>query len=353
MASANGTRLLLHLAALVVLVAGLRLAAALVEPLLLAFFLAVVSYPLVRLLVTRRVPRGLAVLVVVVLDIAVVVGLGLLLASVLEDFQARLPAYQAQTKAMLNAAILALNARGADLDAGRIGALIEPASVMSLAGTLLQSVMNVIGQLFFVLLIAAFLMFEATVFGDKLRPLLPDADEEFARLERAAHEVQKYLGVKTASNLVAGLVVGGLAHAFKLDFPVLWGVVAFLLNFIPTIGSIIASGPPIALALVMHGPGTAALFAVLYTALNVLIGNVLEPRVMGRALGLSPLVVLLSMFFWGWVWGPVGALLSVPLTMSAKIVLAHTPEFAWVAVLLGNAPARDAQRTASATTTKA
>jgi predicted PurR-regulated permease PerM len=322
-----------------VLVAGLRLAAALVEPLLLAFFLSVVSYPLVRLLISWHVPRGLSVVLVLVLDVAVVVGFGLLLADVLDHFQARLPAYEIKTQAMFDATITELNRRGAGLDAGRVAALVEPASVVAFAGSLLQSVMNVIGQLFLVLLLAAFLMLEASGFGDKLRKIDSNAEEEMTRFEGAAHEVQKYLGVKTLSNLVAGLVVGGLSHVFHLDFPVLWAVVAFLLNYIPTLGSILASLPPIALALVMHGPGSAALYAALYTALNVLIGNVLEPRVMGKALGLSPLVVLLSMFFWGWLWGPVGALLSVPLTMSAKIALAHTTDLAWVSVLLGRAPA--------------
>lgn len=344
MASANGNRLLLHLAALVVLVAGLRFAAALLEPLLLAVFLAVVSYPLVRVLVSWRVPRGLAVLLVLVLDVAAVVGLGLLVADVLDDFQTRLPTYQLRTKAMIDTLIVELNAHGADLDARRIAVLMAPGNMMSFAGSLLQSVMGLVGELFLVLLVGAFVLLEASVFGDKLRLILPDADEEMGRLERAAREVQKYLGVKTISNLFAALVVGGLSYVFEVDFPVLWAVLAFLLNFIPTIGSVIASGPPILLALVMHGPATAALYAAFYIGLNVLIGNVLEPRVMGRALGLSPLVVLLSMIFWGWLWGPVGALLSVPLTMSTKIVLAHTTDNEWVGVLLGRAPSRGALR---------
>ena len=342
MTPANGNRLLVHLAALVVLVAGLRFAAALVEPLLLAFFLAVVSYPLVRVLVGWRVPRGLAVVIVLVLDVAVVVGFGLIIGDVLDDFQARLPAYQMRTKEMLDVTIAELNMRGAGLDARRISSTIEPGYVMSFAGTLLESVMNVVGKLFLVLLVAAFVLLEASVFGDKLRLILPDADEELVNIERAAREVQKYLGVKTLSNLLTAVVVGALSHLFDLDFPILWAVLAFLLNFIPSIGSVIASGPPIVLALVMHGAGPAALYAALYIGSNLLIGNVLEPRVMGRALGLSPLVVLLSMIFWGWLWGPVGALLSVPLTMSTRIVLAYTASLGWVGVLIGSAPTRTA-----------
>lgn len=347
MATAQGNRVLQHLAALFVVFAGLRLAAGLVEPLLLALFLAVVSYPIVRVLVAGRVPRGLAVLLVLVLDVAVVVGVGVLVADVLAEFQERLPAYEERIRAIVDEALAWLHARGARVDARRIVALVEPGHVMSLAGVVLQSVMNVVGRLFLVLLVAAFVLLEASVFGDKLRVILPDADEELPRIERAAYDIQKYLGVKTLSNLLTALLVGLISALFALDFPLLWAALAFTLNFIPSLGSVLASVPPIVLALVLHGPGEAAAYAAVYTALNLLVGNVLEPRILGRALGLSPLVVLLSMIFWGWLWGPVGALLSVPLTMSAKIALAHTTDLAWLDTLLGPAPTpRAASRSA-------
>lgn len=338
MATAQGHRVLQQLAALFVVFAGLRLAADLVEPLLLALFLAVISYPIVRGLVAWRVPRALAVVLVLILDVAVVVGAGALIADILGDFQLRLPAYEQRLRLLLDELLAWLRAHGARIDAARVASLIEPGHVVAFAGRLLQSAMNVIGQLFLVLLVAAFLLLEAAVFGDKLRQILPDADEELSRLERAAIEIQKYLGVKTLSNVLTALLVGAISALFALDFPLLWAALAFTLNFVPSLGSILASLPPIAVALVLRGPAHAVAYAATYTALNLLVGNVLEPRILGRTLGLSPLVVLLSMIFWGWMWGPVGALLSVPLTMSAKIALAHTTDLAWLDTLLGPAP---------------
>ena len=120
-----------------------------------------------------------------------------------------------------------------------------------------------------------------------------------------------------------------------VDYPILWSLLAFLLNYVPNIGSIIAAVPAVLLALVQLGPGSALWAAAGYLATNVVFGNILEPRFMGRGVGLSPLVVFLSLIFWGWVLGPVGMFLSVPLTITAKIALAASDDTRWAAVLLG------------------
>ena len=127
--------------------------------------------------------------------------------------------------------------------------------------------------------------------------------------------------------------------AFGLDFPVLWGLLAFLLNYVPNIGSLIASIPAILIALIQFGPLQALMIAVGYFVINITIGGVVEPRLMGRGLGLSTLVVFLSVGFWGWIFGPVGMLLSVPLTMTAKLALESSESTASVALLL-SAPKR-------------
>jgi predicted PurR-regulated permease PerM len=116
---------------------------------------------------------------------------------------------------------------------------------------------------------------------------------------------------------------------------VLWGLVAFLFNFVPNIGSIIAAVPALLLALVQLGPGPALAAGAGYLVVNIVMGNVVEPRFMGRGVGLSTLVVFLSLVFWGWVLGPVGMLLSVPLTMVVKLALEANPETRWIAVLIG------------------
>jgi predicted PurR-regulated permease PerM len=143
-------------------------------------------------------------------------------------------------------------------------------------------------------------------------------------------------------SLVTGAIIAIALALMGVDFPLLWGALAFLLNFIPTIGSIIAALPPLLLSLVQLGPWYALGVMILFLAVNMIIGNILEPALTGRQLGMSPLVVFGSLLFWGWVWGPVGMILSVPLTMIIKIILENTQDMRWVAALLdaGPRPAR-------------
>jgi predicted PurR-regulated permease PerM len=158
------------------------------------------------------------------------------------------------------------------------------------------------------------------------------------QFERMTQQVQKYLVIKTAISATVGTLVGLWVAAFGLDFPLLWGLLAFLFNFIPNLGSIFAAIPAVLLAIVQFGPGRAAVIAVGYVVINIVLGNFMEPTLMGRRLGLSTLVVFVSLVFWGWVWGPVGMLFSVPLTMVIKIALENTEEFRWVAVMLDANP---------------
>jgi len=146
----------------------------------------------------------------------------------------------------------------------------------------------------------------------------------------------RYLGIKTAVSIVTGLIVGVMTWAIGLDFPLLWGMLAFLLNYIPTIGSIIAAVPAVMLALIQLGPAEAATTAMGFVGINLVFGNIIEPRLMGFGVGISPLVIFVGLIFWGWVFGPVGMLLSVPLTMTLKLALESDERTQWIAILLGS-----------------
>jgi len=207
---------------------------------------------------------------------------------------------------------------------------------MELIGALLTSVANLVSTSLLVLLLVVFMLVEIGRWRLKICYALGDPQADLRRFSNAAREVQKDLLVKTGANAATGLLCGAWAAVIGVDFPILWGLIAFMLNYIPTLGSIITSVPPILLSLLMFGPGTAIGTAAGFIMINVTLGNVVEPRIMGRALGLSPLVVLVSMVFWWWLWGPVGALLSAPLTMMVKIVLANTTDLRWIAILLGS-----------------
>jgi predicted PurR-regulated permease PerM len=190
-----------------------------------------------------------------------------------------------------------------------------------------------------VLLTIVFILSEAAGFPAKLRAAFGrrESSDRFANIRQ---EVQHYLGIKSLVSLTTGSVVAGALAIIGVDFPLLWGMLAFLLNYIPTFGSILAGIPPFLLAIVQLGPGHALAVLLVFVAVNVVLGNFVEPYFMGRRLGLSTLVVFLSLVFWGWVWGPVGMLLSVPLTMIVKIMLENTEDLAWIAVLLGSGPKR-------------
>jgi len=147
--------------------------------------------------------------------------------------------------------------------------------------------------------------------------------------------VHSYLVIKSVVSIATGVLITVWLSILGVDYPVLWGLLAFLFNFVPNIGSIIAAVPAVMLAMVQLGADAALYTALGYVTVNIIMGNVIEPRYMGKGVGLSTLVVFLSLVVWGWILGPVGMLLSVPLTMIVKLACEAKPETLWIAVLLG------------------
>lgn len=329
----RGARFLLLAACLVVVVYGLRAAAAILVPFALALFLTVLSLPLLSWLQRRRVPSWLAVLLTVLANVAALGAVGLMVSQTLNEFVAALPRYTAGLQRMAAASIARIEAHGIGVSRWISTDLIDPGRVMDMAGGALRGIAAFLSSAFLVVIFMSFMLAEAAAFPGKLRSAL--GGRHLGRYATVTREVQHYLGIKTLVSLATGLLVGLWVWAMGVDFPILWGLVAFLLNYIPTIGSILAALPAVLLALVQFGASRGALVVLGYLAVNVGLGNLLEPNVMGRRLGLSPLVVILSLLFWGWLWGPVGMLLAVPLTMVLRITLEHTEDLHWVAVLLG------------------
>ena len=332
-----GEKTILLLGGFVVVVAGVRAAGPLLMPLFLAIVIASVSVPVVRLLEKIRVPHVLAIVLAVVLDLSVLAGMLSIVGTSVSEFYKALPRYQDRIGAVLREAIAWLELHGIHFSKQFDEQVSSLGNLMGLVGTLLSSVMSAVTTSLFVLLLVVFILFEISRWRLKIRYAMGDPHADLRKFATAARELQKYLFIKTGMNLVTGVLCTCWCAIMGLDFPVLWGLIAFLLNYIPTIGSVLAGVPPVVLAWVQFGPGAALATAIGYLILNSLLGNVIEPRLMGRALGLSPLVVLVSMVFWWWLWGPVGALLSAPLTMGVKIAAAQTKDLRWVAILLGSA----------------
>ncbi len=329
-----GARSLFIGAAVVVVLAGLKAAQTLIIPFLLALFLAIICAPISAWLARRRVPVGIAVLIVVIAVLAVFTGFGAIVGSSVNDFAAFASQYQGKFDGLIQQMTVWLEARDVDAEALDILNMLQPGKLMNLLGGVLRNLAAVLSNFFLITLTMIFMLLEAASLPVKMRAAMGDRAFDTDNLGQIVTQVQRYLGIKTLTSMATGLLVWIWTAAIGLEFAVVWGLLAFLLNYIPSIGSIVAAVPAVLLGLVQGGMGYALLVATGYVVFNISIGNFAEPLLMGKTLGLSTLVVFLSLVFWGWMWGSIGMLLSVPLTMIIKILLENTDDLRWVSVML-------------------
>lgn len=335
------TNLLLNLAAVVIVLAGLKLSSAVVLPLLISVFIAMIAAPPVFWLEQRRVPPVLAVFSVVGLIVLLATLLGMIVADSMNDFLAALPEYQARLKSEIGGLMPVAESLGIPVNRQALQDVIDPGAAMGLVSNLLSSLGNVLANGFIILLLVIFILLEASSLPVKMRHALMAPEATLDRFAELGSKMNTYLAIKTWVSLGTGASATLLAYAFGVDFPLVLGLLAFLLNYIPNIGSIIAAVPAVLLALLELGTGSAVGVAIGYFCINTLFGNVIEPRFQGRGVGLSTFVVFFSLIFWGWLFGSVGMLLSIPLTMTLKIALDAYDETRWLAVLLGPEQAKE------------
>jgi AI-2 transport protein TqsA len=329
-----GARFLLTAAAFVVVVAGLRAAESIIIPVLISVFLAILCVPAVSWLRRRRVPTVLAVLLVVLVMMGVMAGFAAIVGGSINQFTDAVPRYQERFNLLATSVAGWLGKHNVQLKGVDVFRTFSPSSILGMLGGALKGLVSALSNTVLVLLTLVFILFEAAGLPGKLRAALGDANADLGRFNAMTRRVQQYLVIKTALSLVTGLIIGVWLAILGVDFAVLWGFLAFILNYIPNIGSIVAAVPAVLLAFIQFGVGKAVLATIAYLVVNTVLGNVVEPATMGRRLGLSTLVVFLSLVFWGWVWGPVGMLLSVPLTMVLKISLEYSDDLRWLAILL-------------------
>jgi AI-2 transport protein TqsA len=217
---------------------------------------------------------------------------------------------------------------------------VNPGALMKLAVGMLGGLGSALSNIVLILLTVTFILLEASSFPVKLRAVLGDPQQAFPQFTRFVDDIKRYMIIKTGISLTAGILIGIWLSVLGVDSPVLWGFLAFLLHYVPNVGSVIAAVPAIILSLVQFGIGRAALTAAGYLAVSLILGNVVEPKLMGRRLGLSTLVVFLSLIFWGSLLGLIGVVLCIPFTMTLKFACENNESTRWIAVLLGpEAPA--------------
>lgn len=329
-------RFLITAAAFVIVVAGMQAAASLLVPFMTSVFIAVICMPPIRYLRDLGLPHGASVALIVVLVVIVITLLGAIFGGAANQFAADIPEYQQRLAEIWSGLVAWLVDRGVEVEAEAISSMVQPERVFPFAGNLLASFGSLMTNALVILLTVVFILTEEVSLYQKLGQAFPDSHKASDTLSRVMQVVNQYVAIKAAISLLTAILVWLLLVAIGVDYPVLWATLAFMLNFIPTFGSLIAAVPTVLLALVQLGPLSALYTAVGYLVINTLVGNVIEPRVMGKGLGLSPFVVLISLIFWGWVLGSVGMLLSVPLTMMVKISLELFPETNWVGTLMGD-----------------
>lgn len=344
----SGLRILLGTAALVVIIAGLRAAAALVVPFLMAVFVAILSALPLAWLRQRGVPRWLTLPLALTALVVVTVVLSGLIAGAVNRFVREWPTtYEPRAQHLAeqwNARLEAQVDKHTWLAEMRVDDLrslwsdwANPDALMQHFIGALRTTGGMLSQALMILITAILLLAEGAALPQKLQMISPGAAHRTQDLGRIVTEIHRYLAIKTWTSLMTGVPIAVGLWLLGIDFPLLWGLLAFLLNFVPNIGSVLAAIPALVLA-ILQTEGDFKLpvaAAVLYMVVNAVMGYLVEPRWMGRGLGLSTLVVFVSLVFWGWVLGPIGMLISVPLTMAVKIMLESNADTRWIAILMG------------------
>lgn len=321
--------------AISLIVTLLHLAAPILSPLLLAVFIAVIATPPLRWMRRKGIPKwgALAVIVFVLLDVGSL--LALLSTGALEGFRDSFPTYQERFMLLSQQAGGVLNRFGMEHSQEALTDLVDPKKVMGVVRLMLANASGVLTMGLLVLLAVMFILAEAPSLQTKLRVAFKPSREAEERIGQLLKRLSRYMSIKTLTSMGTGVLIWGWLAFLGVDFAPLWGVLAFLLNFVPTIGSIIAAVPPVLLALVQLGVGEAALAAAGFMAVNIGIGNFVEPRVMGRGLGISTLAIFVSLLVWGWIFGLVGMFLAVPLTATLIAALDASPHTRPLAIMLG------------------
>ena len=326
---------LIAVPSVIITLTGIKAAASIIVPLLLAFILATLAGSSVLHLQGRGLPRWLAMLIVLLAVILLVIGLGVFVSSAAMEFSDRIPYYEAQFLEMVNQMLVTLNNFGITLEKSELLHPWSPMIVMGYIGGFLQSLQVVLAESFMILMLVIFLLFSQDLFFRKMHMLF---DEQHSRqlFGVFSQQINRYVMIKSGISALTGISVAVGLYMMDIEHAFLWGVMAFMFNFIPNIGSIIAAVPPMLIALADHGLGMMLWVGLFFLIINIVFGIIIEPRVTGKGVGLSSVMVLLSLIFWGWILGPVGMLLSIPLTIMVKIACDLSPQTRWVSILLGD-----------------
>ncbi|MBL0687246.1 MAG: AI-2E family transporter [Sulfurospirillum sp.] len=334
--SFNIDKIWISLAAFVIIIAGIKAASSIIIPFLLSVFIATVSAPAIFWLEKLRLPRILAFLIVLSFVVFTLFGLGYIISTSIDSFLSNSPTYTAKIVDIIGFFETLLEKFGIKISKIDLQAMFDPSGFMNIAGGFLKSFSQVLSKSFIIFLGVTFMLFETSSLKTKMYLLAEQDQSNDNPFEKFSKKLNSYLAIKTLISLITGVLVTIGLTIIGVDFALLLGVIVFLLNYIPSIGSIIAAFPAVLVALVGLDASSVFLVIALYLTINIVMGNLIEPRYMGKGLGLSVVVIFFSLIFWGWVLGSVGMFLAIPLSMTIKIALESHPSTQAVAMLLSS-----------------
>lgn len=326
---------IVKLAALIIIFAGMIYAKPIIAPFLLALFISIICMQPITWLEKKRVPRGIAIVIVILGLISIFLAFASLIGGTLSFFLNNVSKYESTVSNITDTMIQFFNNKGFNIPKDQISKLVQPEKIVEFTTTAVKELFKMLGNAFLIFLIILFILMEFGSFSVKAKAITSGTYKSIAYFTTILQNIRHYLGIKTLVCLSIGILIYTALLIIGVDYPLLWALIAGLMNYIPNIGSIIATIPAFLFTLMQLGIGSALWTLGSFLIIHNVLGNFIEPKIMGKGLSLSALVVLLSLLFWGFILGLVGMFLAVPFTLTIKIILEQHEETRWLAILLG------------------
>lgn len=323
-------------AGIIIIIGGIKATSSLILPFLLAIFISLMLYQPVRWLESKKVPKAISIILVLIVFGTSIFLIGDLLGHSIHQFSEGIPEYKEKLLSYSDTNAEKIDAFGIDFSEYNLFGG-EPGKMMDFVFSGLNQAKQVIGKLFFILLLTLFLLFDLDSFPYKFDAIFSRKENKKAKLNlnKIVSNLRHYLGIKTLTSLATGFLIYIGLTIIGVEYAILWSIIAYLLNYIPNVGSLIAAIPAVLFAGLELGGDALLWTGLLYLGVNLIIGSLIEPKIMGNGMGLSTSVILLSLMFWGWLFGPIGMFLSVPLTMVLKIFTESNDGSKYFAILIG------------------
>ena len=325
-----------YVAATVIVIAGIKIGAPIINPILMAVFFSIIIYHPIDWLKRKGVNGIVAIILVVFGLLIVLAGLGDTVTKSIIEFSHNVPTYKEALFNIRDSALESLNDYGLHISKDDINKKLGDGVAFTYASRLLTKIGSLLGQITLLILVAAFILGETNSYPIKLKAVLKYPDTSLNNITVISRNIRYYLGIKTLTGIIGGTSVAVVLFVMNVQYAIVWGLLVWVMRYIPNIGSAIAAIPIFLFVLIQNGFMGMVYFGLAFAFINFTLGQIIEPKFLARGMKLSTLAVFLSLVFWGWILGDIGMLLAVPITMGMKISLETRENSKWMAIMLGS-----------------